>query len=399
MFFFGPLGALALGLLLSRFLLNPSSHSVPSVLHQSLIYLSRPHRPFSDVDYDALARSSFRWDRESLLGRRADWDWKLNAAQVREAELAVARLGSLGLVDNLVSLNKTLMASMLPGWLTGVRRCSLEVSMGSGLCLIRGLPVDRWSASQAGAFFWGLGTLLGRPGAQNKAGDLLDSIRDTGADPAKSRLGYTNSDIGFHTDFADQVALLALHKAKSGGLSRIASSVHALVELHRQDPALADTIVKARHFLDTRGTSYPKVVPLRIVSVEGGDGIRMAYNSDYLRSSWTTSDLLSKDKTVPAELAKAYSALEAIASKSAFEMDLEPGDLQLISNHRVLHSRTGFEDGDTLETRRHLLRLWITETHQGVPSSISLWRELEAFSVLKDLALSFASRLTGLKLI
>jgi hypothetical protein len=42
------------------------------------------------------------------------------------------------------------------------------------------------------------------------------------------------------------------------------------------------------------------------------------------------------------------------------EMDLEPGDIQLLSNHTVLHARTGFEDFREADRRRHLLRLWVS---------------------------------------
>jgi hypothetical protein len=41
-------------------------------------------------------------------------------------------------------------------------------------------------------------------------------------------------------------------------------------------------------------------------------------------------------------------------------MDLQPGDVQLLSNHTILHARTEFEDWPEPERRRHLLRLWIS---------------------------------------
>jgi hypothetical protein len=41
-------------------------------------------------------------------------------------------------------------------------------------------------------------------------------------------------------------------------------------------------------------------------------------------------------------------------------MDLEPGDVQLISNHTVIHARTDYEDYPEDDRKRHLLRLWIT---------------------------------------
>ena len=42
-----------------------------------------------------------------------------------------------------------------------------------------------------------------------------------------------------------------------------------------------------------------------------------------------------------------------------FLMDLEPGDIQLVHNHTLLHDRTAFEDWPEPERRRHLLRLWL----------------------------------------
>jgi hypothetical protein len=41
-------------------------------------------------------------------------------------------------------------------------------------------------------------------------------------------------------------------------------------------------------------------------------------------------------------------------------MELEPGDMQLLNNYVVLHSRTDFEDHAEPERRRHLLRLWLS---------------------------------------
>jgi hypothetical protein len=40
-------------------------------------------------------------------------------------------------------------------------------------------------------------------------------------------------------------------------------------------------------------------------------------------------------------------------------MEFQPGDMQFVCNHWVLHSRTKYEDWPELERRRHLLRLWL----------------------------------------
>ena len=41
-------------------------------------------------------------------------------------------------------------------------------------------------------------------------------------------------------------------------------------------------------------------------------------------------------------------------------MRLEPGDMQFVYNHALLHDRTGFRDWPDPDGRRHLLRLWLS---------------------------------------
>jgi hypothetical protein len=40
-------------------------------------------------------------------------------------------------------------------------------------------------------------------------------------------------------------------------------------------------------------------------------------------------------------------------------MELQPGDVQLLHNHQILHDRTAFEDWPEPDRKRHLLRLWL----------------------------------------
>jgi alpha-ketoglutarate-dependent taurine dioxygenase len=58
----------------------------------------------------------------------------------------------------------------------------------------------------------------------------------------------------------------------------------------------------------------------------------------------------------------ALDIIEAIANDPELhvEMDFQPGDVQLLNNAKILHSREAYEDGDALDDRRHLLRLWLS---------------------------------------
>ena len=62
-------------------------------------------------------------------------------------------------------------------------------------------------------------------------------------------------------------------------------------------------------------------------------------------------------------------------------MNFEAGDIQVLNNHWILHSRTAYEDAHEPSERRHLLRLWLacedgppfppamTESFQGLTAN------------------------------
>jgi hypothetical protein len=83
--------------------------------------------------------------------------------------------------------------------------------------------------------------------SQNTDGDLLGHVRDTGEDPNARgvRLYKTRVEQDFHTDGADVIGLLCLKAAKSGGISRIVSSVTIFNEILRREPELVPTLSAA----------------------------------------------------------------------------------------------------------------------------------------------------------
>jgi alpha-ketoglutarate-dependent taurine dioxygenase len=65
------------------------------------------------------------------------------------------------------------------------------------------------------------------------------------------------------------------------------------------------------------------------------------------------------------DLIEALDAFDNLAESERFcaRMRLAEGDLQLVSNHSVVHARTTFID-DPLAPR-HLLRLWLSLDHRS----------------------------------
>jgi hypothetical protein len=69
--------------------------------------------------------------------------------------------------------------------------------------------------------------------------------------------------------------------------------------------------------------------------------------------------------------------------KYCYDMDLEPGDMQLLNSFVTLHSRTPFTDYDDPDQKRHLMRLWMSiPTSQPLPPKwAEYWGDVRAGSV------------------
>ena len=58
---------------------------------------------------------------------------------------------------------------------------------------------------------------------------------------------------------------------------------------------------------------------------------------------------------------EALDMLDSLANDGQLNlhMELQPGDMQWLHNHTIMHDRTAFEDWEAPEKKRHLLRLWL----------------------------------------
>jgi hypothetical protein len=313
---------------------------------QTLHYWARPHE---HVLTEPL-RTPAAWTGAEMR-KRDDWRVTLNAAEIAELKSALAHAQATGKAMGRLSradFPLPNLAKRLDDW----RR---EIRHGRGFVLIRGMPVKEWTEEQSSIAYWCMGHYIGIPGAQNPQGDLLGHVRDqrTGQEVRYYR---TNKELAVHTDTADVVGLLCLAKAKSGGLSRIASSVAVFNELLRTKPHLTARLFEPLYF-DTKGEGGVRAFAVPPCRYANGE-LRSFWQSDYYRDVQRFSHVpkLTADEQ---DLLDSYDAI-ANRPEIYLDMDLEPGDIQLISNHTILHARTAFEDYEELDRRRHLLRLWIS---------------------------------------
>jgi hypothetical protein len=328
------------------------AESHPSFAAQALHYFRR--------DHEAIAREPVRspaaWKGRELAGSD-EWIAALSPAHLDELERARAEARRRGL--DLASLRREDLP--LPGLGPEIARWRRELLDGRGFLLVRGLPVERWGDADASLVFFALGLHLGRPGAQNPQGDLLGDVIDTGeeaSDPNVRRY-RTAGRIRFHCDLADAVGLLCLRGARRGGASRIVSSVSVYNELLARRPDLIERLYEP-FLLDTRNEEKDGRLPWIPVPPcrHAGGRLRTFYHSDYFRSVVRHAQappLCARDR----ELLDLYEEV-ADSPELRLDMQFEPGDVQLISNHTVLHARTAYEDFPEPGRKRHLRRLWLS---------------------------------------
>jgi len=315
---------------------------------QALRYFDRPHEAVRQTPVGGPAA----W-RGAELASRTDWTVPLDDGAIAELEAAAAAVRARGLALGAVRRDDFPLPTLAPV----VRGWARELADGRGFLLVRGLPVERWRDEDAALVYWGIGQHLGRPGAQNATGELLGHVVDTGEDAENPfvRRYRTAGDIAYHCDLADVVGLLCLRTARRGGASRIVSSVAVYDELLRRRPDLVarlyEPVALDRRDETPGGPGWVPAIPCR-----AADGrLRTFYHSDYFRSAARHADA-----PVGARERELFDVYEAIAREPEMflDMELRPGDVQLLSNHTILHARTAYEDA--AGGKRHLLRLWLT---------------------------------------
>ena len=209
--------------------------------------------------------------------------------------------------------------------------------------------------------YWGLGRHIGTAVSQSKDGDILGDVRNVGVDiHSPQGRGYkSNQRLNFHTDSADVVGLFVLCVAKSGGLSKVASSVAAHNEILRRRPDLLDVLYQPFYWSwnQQEPPGEPPYYRQPIFSMQDGK-----FACRYIRGQIVNAQRFPEVPRFTPQQIEALDLLDAVTNDENFHITYEfkPGDLQLLNNHTCFHARTAFEDYPERERRRHLLRMWLS---------------------------------------
>jgi hypothetical protein len=259
-----------------------------------------------------------------------------------------------------------------------------EQRVGRGVSLVKGLPRDGMSEIEFELMTWGIGLHFGVARPQGKATQYISAVRDAGQNYRHGGgRGYnTKAGLDFHIDGSDVVALTCYNAARSGGMSMCSSSMTLHDRMAAERPDLLDLLYQPYAY-SRQGEQAPGEAPFLRCPLFGVRDGRL-----FGRLNRNRVNMAQKLEGVAPLTAQQWEALDMVEEivrrpDVMFSMWLEPGDMQLINNHVVLHSRTEFEDHEEAERKRLLFRLWLaTPDSADLPVEWSeCYKSIEAGSV------------------
>ncbi len=298
-----------------------------------------------------------------------DWTWPLTPGAVAEIEAALAAVRHRGLAWHEVS-----RASFpLGGFAKDLRVLADELEDGRGIVLLRGLPVESFTADELKTIHFGLGCHLGTAGYQSARGELIGEITDEGAaalergtlksegDPevflsSRARV-QTTGPLRYHTDRADVVALLCARQAASGGDSRIVSAVAIHNAMLERRPDLLELLYgpypRSRLGEERDGADAYYMLPVFALA-------KGKFTTHYSRTYVEAGQKLAHVPRMSEAQWEALDLLQALGDELGLCHRFEAGDIQYLNNHVLFHARAAYRDDPGAAARRLLYRLWLS---------------------------------------
>ncbi len=284
------------------------------------------------------------------------WIYELSVTEIEDICLAVAEAERSGREI----LDITRENFDLPALDHGLALLHDEILEGRGFVLIRGIPIDQFTKTQAAIAFWGIGLRFGRAMSQNGEGHMLGHVKDFGGDYKDPAVrGYqTAAEMSFHSDQCDTVALLCAQPSKSGGASKITSLVTIHNEMLDSRPDLVEALTE-EFYLSRHGEIPPGEPPWYKLPV-------FSFHDGYFAGRGAGTHVI-KAQGLPGvppftdAQKEAFRVFAETARNTYFDMDFRAGDIQILNSHVTAHTRSAFEDWPEPERKRHLMRLWLAD--------------------------------------
>lgn len=228
-----------------------------------------------------------------------------------------------------------------------------------GIFILKGLPVKKYSKDELQIIFIGLGVYIGIPLRQSTEGEIIQDVYDKGENLYSNTGRGTNSSnkLPWHTDRCDVVSLLCINKANKGGESKLASLTNVYNQIKKERPDLAATLCSpfyhGRAPFEMKASRRWYEMPIFTMYND-------KFAARYLRRF---IEIAQEYEDVPRFTELQVEALNFLDFKFnqpsvCLDLSFDVGDIQLVNNFVVCHSRNEYTD--TKEHTRFLLRLWLS---------------------------------------
>lgn len=289
------------------------------------------------------------------MAARDDWIFSLSAAALDDIHMALAAVKRRGL--SMVAI--TASDFPLPSFEADLRDIKNSLAAGSGVSLVRGVPVDRYGLDDLRLILWGIGTHIGVGAPQSYRGDKIGDVMDMSHTGDIRRSYRSPRPLYLHVDPIDIVGLLCTRQAKDGGMSLLTSALALYNTILTERPDLMPVLYRGYHYSSTEAdsTGEPPITSYR-VPVYNDVGGRIVVN---FNASPIGRGLVHENTQNDAMALEAFELIKETAMRDdlVYRTMLAPGDLQFLNNRVVLHGRTRFEDYPEVERKRHMLRVWL----------------------------------------
>jgi hypothetical protein len=295
------------------------------------------------------------WSPEQLRDVAA-WSYRISDREADELAAGVAAVRRAGVPIVEIGRENFPLAGFADV-LADVRR---ELMDGRGIVMLQNFPVARFDREETAIAYIGLGAHLGQTMSQNAQGHVLGHVKDLGGDYADPHTrGYmTRAEMRFHADACDYVGLLCLQTARSGGASRIASSVTVYNRMLERRPDLAKALTQDFYRSRSGETDAGDAPFFKQPIFSFTDGYFSATGAGAVIDK--AQDLPGVPKLTAAQ-SEAIALYRATVEECALDIDFQPGDIQFLNNFVMLHTRREYADWPDVTRKRHLLRLWLSD--------------------------------------
>src|SRR4029453_4106386 len=167
------------------------------------------------------------------------------------------------------------------------------------------------------------------------------------------------AEMRFHADACDYVGLLCLQTSKSGGASRVASSVTVYNRMLERRPDLVQVLTED-FYRSRSGESNPGDKPWFKQPI-------FSFTQGYF-SATGAGAAIDKAQGLPgvpkfsAAQEEAVELYRKTVEECALDIEFRRGDIQFLNNFVMLHTRREYEDWPEPSRKRHLLRLWLHDS-------------------------------------